>query len=186
MTTRLFKPSVPVLLAFVLASALSSVSSAALVNQTVVFDTPKLWLGYVDWVQPTSSNAVTLDQTPNWTVAITEFETEPGSGVLAISAHHLVSPHDPPTAIALFLGAGFLGTPGSAAAAKTDTKLHEDSVGHYDKLTATLISRSAGVSRLRIQLDHIGASDVPEPSTLGLFGLGFIGLAALRRRCPKT
>lgn len=42
-----------------------------------------------------------------------------------------------------------------------------------------VVFRSNGNS---FEIDNIATAEVPEPAMLGLFGLGFVGLAALRRR----
>lgn len=159
--------------------AMPSASRAALINATVVNDTPTYWSGYVDWTTPGISTA-TLDIGPNWSVAVSEFNLGGGLGFLSVSTRHIVEPDGPGAIPGLFLSAAFGPlAPGSSAVTVFDSEPHEDHRGHFDLLRASLARLSDGTSRLSITLEH---APVPEPSTIGLFGCGLAGLISWRRR----
>jgi hypothetical protein len=176
---KLLRCWAPSAIAVAFLTAMPTPSSATLINSTVLVDTPTYWSGYIDWTTPGNSTA-TLDVGPNWSVSVTEINAGQGLRFLVATTRHLVEPDGPPTNSGLFLSAVFGPVaPGSSAGPSVDTEPHADGEGHYDRLTASLVGRTAGISRLNITLEHVST---PEPSTVGLFAFGLAGLISWRRR----
>ena len=155
-------------------------AKAALINATVITDTPLLWEGYVDWAQPVTGSVQTIGLSSNWAVGVVEIPTGGGNGVLVVTARHLVEPHAPPMPMGLFVAAAFGPMmPGGAAVPVVDWQPHMDDPGHLDNLRVHLTALNATTSRVNIQIAH---GEVPEPSTLALAGLGLVSLGLWRRK----
>lgn len=153
------------------------VASAALINPTVIADTPTFWYGYIDWTVPVAASSVTMGAT-NWRVGLVEVPVGGGFGVLVINTTHQVEPHGPPNPGA-FLALAFGPTlPGAASGPDFTTEPHADAPGHFDSLRVLLNPLNATTTRVDIQLTHEAA--IPEPTSICLVALG--GLLVFRFR----
>ena len=165
-------------------------SSATLINPTVVMDTPELWQGSVDWSVTVQSGNVTLDIGPSWLVTVNEIPLSGSTGLLLVTAVHLVAPHTPPapSGLGLSLTFGPL-APGATSLPSTDQEPHADDPGHFDLLTASLQSVNATTSRLNITLQHMGdvsSVPMPEPSSLVLLASGLVAMRRRRRSVRRS
>jgi hypothetical protein len=124
---------------------------------------------------------VTIDAGPNWDVGVVEVPTGGGSGVLVVTARHLVEPHAPPSPAGLFLFAVFGPLRPGLSGNFTDSQPHEDDPGYFDELVSDLLALDATTSRLNITLNHTFTA-VPEPAGGVLILSGLLGVRLFRRR----
>lgn len=162
----------PLLFAFAVLTLFPAMSSATLVTNGVVTNTPLLFQASLTWTNPSIVDSLDLGNAP-WDMNVLA-----SAGSLQLTfGQHAFAPHSGDDPFGGNMSVLFQSiAPGSGGGTKTARAVHPES--HYDSLTVTVTPVTAGVSSIAITAEHIAT---PEPATMGLGALGASVLLFARR-----